>query len=289
MKNIISFKTKKSFLSKKLLGSLGLSLSALSLFTLPSTVIVGGALPAGITIEDFDNNSRKMLTNIPHFSGEFATWLIQLEDQSASRLFSTGPMFGKNKEEVFEANKRVVSKLLERIRADIEFVTVLIRFFEWTVKGLLKLTREKGIYFPKIYKELSKKMLESLLRVGESNFPPGFLKVLVKILDFGSTSKFLSLSLDSSQKQAAYLSERVGGNFSGKTHVYTPTKIGEEANKVWLLNQRSSIEDFKNSSGGIDWTAYYRFLRSAVNVANYWGKTLASWFPARIYNGQERE
>lgn len=54
----------------------------------------------------------------------------------------------------------------------------------------------------------------------------------MKILDFGSTSKFLSVSLASSQKQAAYLSERVKGNFSGNTHVYTPEKIAEETNKV---------------------------------------------------------
>lgn len=289
MKSTISFKTKKSFLLKKLLVSLGLSVSALSLFTLPSVVAVSSALPPGITVEDLDNNSRKMLTTVPKFSNEFATWLIELENETASRVFSTGPMFGKNKEEIFEANKKVVGKLLDRIREDMEFVALLIQFLKWTASGLTTFAEEKNIYFLKTRTNLSGKILESLLNVGESKFPPGFLRTLVKILDFGSTSKFLSVSLASSQKQAAYLSEKVKGNFSGNTHVYTPEKIAEETNKVWLLNQRNSIEDFKKSSGGIDWWAYYHFLRSAWRVANYWGKTLASWFPVKISRGQATE
>lgn len=141
-------------------------------------------------------------------------------------------MFGKNKEEIFEANKRVINKLLKRIREDIEFVSLLIRFFKWTVEGLKTFIEEKEIYFPGTYSGLSGKMLESLLRVGESQFPPGFLKALVKILDFGSTSKFLSLSSASHQKQAEYLSRRVGGNFSENTMVHTPKNIVDETHKV---------------------------------------------------------
>lgn len=158
--------------------------------------------------------------------------MIELDDDNTSRVFSTGPMFGKNKEEIFEANKKVINKLLKRIREDIEHVSLLIRFFKWTAGGLKTFIKEKSIYFPKTYSGLSGKMLESLLKVGESQFPPGFLKALVKILDFGNTSKFLGLSSTSHRKQAAFLSGRVGGNFSENTMVNTPKNIVDETNKV---------------------------------------------------------
>lgn len=287
MKNTYSFKTK----TKRTLVSLGFGVSAiLGLFTLPSAQLSNNGLPAGVTEKDFDNNARKMLRWLPSNDKDFFNWVIDLGDKNASSYFTTGKLKGKKLAEVFEANKRVIDKLMRRIRADMEFVSILLKFFQWAESGFKTLVREKGIYFARTYSKLSEKVLEALLRVESPNLPEGFLKKLVDIFTFPTTERFLSAVSRLYSVQAEILSKKADGNFSEKAYVHTPDDISTITDRVWSLNQGEKIEDsFSTKSGGIDWPKYYNFLQDAQKVGRHWGKQLATWFPVRIFYGAEKE